>query len=225
MLQLPSPFPPENLQVVIINDIQTTYQERNFSAEKVANTILRIVGGHKENFMVFFPSFKYMEMVYTKIFKTTQMDPDIELMIQNPGMNPEEKKHYLDRFNRHGDKTLLGFAVMGGHVGEGIDLVGDKLKGAFIVGVGLPQISKEREILSQYYQNKFGDGFSFAYKFPGWEKVLQAAGRVIRDENDKGFIVLMDERYCRDDYRLLWPDHWKATEYTSEDAEILWDIL
>lgn len=225
MLQLPSPFPPENLQVVIINDIQTTYQERNFSAEKVANTILRIVGGHKENFMVFFPSFKYMEMVYTKIFKTTQMDPDIELMIQNPGMNPEEKKHYLDRFNRHGDKTLLGFAVMGGHFGEGIDLVGDKLKGAFIVGVGLPQISKEREILSQYYQNKFGDGFSFAYKFPGWEKVLQAAGRVIRDENDKGFIVLMDERYCRDDYRLLWPDHWKATEYTSEDAEILWDIL
>lgn len=225
MLQLPSPFPPENLQVLMINDIKTTYQERNFSCDKVADTILRMISGHKENFMVFFPSFAYMEMVYTRLSKAVQKSPDIELMMQIPGMTPEDKKRYLDRFNRHGDKTLLGLAVLGGHFGEGIDLVGDKLKGAFIVGVGLPQISKEREILSQYYQNKFGDGFSYAYKFPGWEKVLQAAGRVIRDENDHGFIVLMDERYVRDDYRFLWPEHWHAAEYTADEAEILWDEL
>lgn len=225
MLQLPSPFPPENLQVLIIKDIQTTYQERNFTCDTVVKTILRMITGHKENFMVFFPSFAYMDMVYQRLFKATSKDPDIELMMQVPNMNSDDKKRYLDRFNRHGDKTLLGLAVLGGHFGEGIDLVGDRLKGAFIVGVGLPQISKEREILSQYYQNKFGDGFSFAYKFPGWEKVLQAAGRVIRDENDKGFIVLMDERYTREDYRILWPEHWKATEYLAEEAEIMWDEL
>lgn len=225
MLQLPSPFPPENLQVLIIKDIQTTYQERNFTCDTVAKTILRMTSGHKENFMVFFPSFAYMDMVYQRLFKATSKDPDTELMMQVPNMNTEDKKRYLDRFNRYGDKTLLGLAVLGGHFGEGIDLVGDRLKGAFIVGVGLPQISKEREILSQYYQNKFGDGFSFAYKFPGWEKVLQAAGRVIRDENDKGFIVLMDERYSREDYRILWPEHWKATEYIAEEAEIMWDDL
>ena len=225
MIQLPSPFPPENLQVLILKDIRTTYQERNFTCDTIAKTILRMVSGHKENFMVFFPSFAYMDMIYTRLSKSTMMDPDIEIMIQSPGMNSEDKKRYLDRFNRHGDKTLLGLAVLGGHFGEGIDLVGDRLKGAFIVGVGLPQISKEREILSQYFQNKFGDGFSFAYKFPGWEKVLQAAGRVIRDENDKGFIVLMDERYAREDYRTLWPDHWRPTEYISDEAEILWDDL
>lgn len=225
MIQLPSPFPPENLQVLILKDIKTTYQERNFTCDMIARTILRMISGHKENFMVFFPSFAYMEMIYSRLSKATQQDPDIELMIQTQGMGSEDKKHYLDRFNRHGDKTLLGLAVLGGHFGEGIDLVGDRLKGAFIVGVGLPQISKEREILSQYFQNKFGDGFSFAYKFPGWEKVLQAAGRVIRDENDKGFIVLMDERYAREDYRVLWPEHWKATEYLSDEAEIFWDDL
>lgn len=223
MLALPSPFPPENLQVVVIKDIKTTYEERTFSSHKVAETIVKTVSGHKENFMVFFPSFAYMDMVYKEIHKMTQKDPSFELMIQTSGMNAEDKKIYLDRFNRHGDRTLLGFAVLGGHFGEGIDLVGDRLKGAFIVGVGLPQISKEREILCQYFQNKFGDGFAYAYKYPGWEKVLQAAGRVIRDENDRGFICLMDERYVRDDYRALWPEHWRAAEYTSEDVEILWD--
>lgn len=175
--------------------------------------------------MVFFPSFAYMEMVYQRIFQKTQKDPEIELMLQTPAMTAEDKTRFLERFNRHGDKTLLVFAVLGGHFGEGIDLVGDRLKGAFIVGVGLPQVSQEREILCQYFQNKFGDGFSYAYKFPGWEKVLQAAGRVIRDENDKGFIVLMDERYVREDYRILWPKHWRATEYLAEEAEIQWDEL
>lgn len=223
MLTLPSPFPPENLQVVVIKDIKTTYEERQFTSHRIAETIISTVSGHKENFMVFFPSFAYMDMVYKEVYKLTKKDADIELMLQTSGMNAEDKKLYLKRFDRHGDKTLLGFAVLGGHFGEGIDLVGDRLKGAFIVGVGLPQISKEREILCQYFQNKFGDGFAYAYKYPGWEKVLQAAGRVIRDENDRGFIVLMDERYVREDYRILWPEHWRAVEYTSDNVEILWD--
>jgi len=225
MLQLPSPFPPENLQVLVINDIKTTYQERHFTAETISGTILRMVRGHKENFMVFFPSFAYMEMVYERLMKESLKIPDMEIMMQRPGMGEDEKKRYLTRFDSHGRKTLLGLAVLGGHFGEGIDLAGDRLKGAFIVGVGLPQISKEREILSQYFQNKFHDGFAYAYKFPGWEKVLQAAGRVIRNEEDKGFIVLMDERYSREDYVMLYPEHWKTTEYTHDQAEINWDEM
>ena len=225
LLSLPSPFPPENLQVLVLKDIKTTYQERNFTTREVSETILRLTEGHHHNFMVFFPSFAYMQMVYDQIVKETKGSTDIELMLQMPQMNEDDKKAYLARFDRYGKKTLLGFAVLGGHFGEGIDLSGDRLKGAFIVGVGLPQISKEREILTQYYQEKFQDGFSYAYKFPGWEKVLQAAGRVIRDENDKGFIVLMDERYTRPDYVCLFPNHWNVCEYLSKDAEILWDEL
>ncbi len=225
MMQLPSPFAPENLQVIVVKDIKTTFQERHFTADTISSTILRLVQGHHENFMVFFPSFAYMEMVYTKLVKATQGHPDIEIMLQKPSMDAENKKEYLARFDRHGKKTLLGLAVLGGHFGEGIDLAGDRLKGAFIVGVGLPQISKEREILSQYYQNKFHDGFAYAYKFPGWEKVLQAAGRVIRNEDDKGFIVLMDERYAREDYVALYPEHWRTAEYTHDQAEIFWDEL
>lgn len=223
LLSLPSPFPPENLQVLVIKDIKTTYQERHFTGKEIAQTILRLTQGHLHNFMVFFPSFAYMEMVYELIVKECKGRTDIDLLMQSPQMNAEDKKSYLERFETHGKKTLLGFAVLGGHFGEGIDLLGDRLKGAFIVGVGIPQISKEREILAQYFQEKFHDGFAYAYRYPGWEKVLQAAGRVIRDENDRGFIVLMDERYTRPDYLCLYPGHWHACEYTAQEAEILWD--
>ena len=97
---------------------------------------------------------------------------------------------------------------MGGHFGEGIDLVGERLSGVIIVGVGLPLLCPQREIMRQYFQEKFGEGFAFAYRFPGWEKVLQAAGRVIRDEEDTGFVLLMDERYDKPEYQMLFPEHW-----------------
>lgn len=99
--------------------------------------------------------------------------------------------------------------ILGGHFGEGIDLVGDKLSGVIIVGVGIPQISPEREILSNYFSDKFGDGYAFAYRFPGWEKVLQAVGRVIRTEEDTGFALLIDDRLEKPEYLQLYPDHWQ----------------
>ena len=99
--------------------------------------------------------------------------------------------------------------MLGGHFGEGIDLTGEKLSGVIIVGVGLPKITPERQILSNYYMEKFGDGFAFAYRFPGWEKVLQAVGRVIRTEEDTGFALLIDERLDNPEYMSLYPDNWK----------------
>ncbi len=219
-LQLPSPFPPENLQVVIVKDIKTTYKERSFSANRVKNTILRLTREKRGNFMIFFPSFNYQNMIFDSMYKEIGKMKGISLMRQTQNMSSNEKADYLARFDVHGKDTLLAFAVLGGHFGEGIDLVGDKLSGVFIVGVGLPQIGAERELIRQYCQEAFHDGFSYAYRYPGWEKVLQAAGRVIRDEEDRGFVVLMDERYMQNEYRILFPEHWHPVEYTSEDVVI-----
>ena len=119
------------------------------------------------------------------------------------------KEEFLDAFSVPYKGILIGAAVLGGHFGEGIDLVGDRLTGVIIVGVGLPKITPERQILSNYYSEKFGDGFAFAYRFPGWQKVLQAVGRVIRTEEDTGFALLIDDRLDKSEYITLYPDHWK----------------
>ncbi len=124
-------------------------------------------------------------------------------------MSSLEKDEFIHMFDEPYEGVLLGGAVLGGHFGEGIDLVGDRLKGVIIVGVGIPQISPEREILCNYYSEKFGDGYAFAYRFPGWEKVLQAAGRVIRTEEDEGFVLLIDDRLEKPEYLTLYPDNWQ----------------
>ena len=134
---------------------------------------------------------------------------DYKIISQVTDMTGVEKEEYLEAFTVPYKGLLIGAAVLGGHFGEGIDLVGDKLTGVVIVGVGLPKITPERQILSNYYAEKFGDGFSFAYRFPGWQKVLQAVGRVIRTETDTGFALLIDERLEKPDYIMLFPDHWK----------------
>ena len=124
-------------------------------------------------------------------------------------MNDNDKAEYLEAFSEPSKNLLLGTAVLGGHFGEGIDLVGDRLSGVIIVGVGLPKVTPERQILLNYYTEKFGDGFAFAYRFPGWQKVLQAVGRVIRTEEDTGFALLIDSRLENPEYVMLFPDHWK----------------
>ena len=210
-LELPCPFPPENLSVYVLDDIKTTYQERHFSLDVICDSILTALKGNKGNYMVFLPSFQYLNSLYQRFQEKMQQDeiPGMELLRQTSSMSGEMKEQFLRRFDEYGQKTLVAFAVLGGHFGEGIDLVGDRLNGVFIIGVGLPQLCPQREIMNQFYQNLFGDGFSFAYRYPGWEKVLQAAGRVIRDDSDTGFVVLIDERYDRMDYRVLFPDHWR----------------
>lgn len=218
-LHIDSPFAPENLKVVISSQIRTVFRERSLTASEISNIVISTIISKKGNYIAYFPSFKYMNMISKIIIGELGENRNIRIIIQSNDMTLAEKAEYLNHFESYGEKTLLAFAVLGGHFGEGIDLVGEKLNGVFIVGVGIPQISPEREILRQYYQEKFGDGYAYAYRFPGWEKVFQASGRVIRDENDKGFVVLLDHRYALAEYKVLFPDHWTA-KYADNTANI-----
>jgi len=209
-LTLSSPFPPENLSVGILKTIKTTYKERHFSINKVTDAILSVTQGKIGNYMIYLPSFEYLRMLSDAVRSRLRADgiDTVDFLIQTPSMNRKQKADFLDRFEEFGNRTLYAFAVLGGHFGEGIDLVGERLSGVMIVGVGLPLLCPQREIMRQYFQDKFGEGFAFAYRFPGWEKILQASGRVIRNEEDTGFVLLMDERYEKPEYRMLFPENW-----------------
>lgn len=124
-------------------------------------------------------------------------------------MQENDREEFLEQFEEQREKTLLGFCVLGGIFAEGIDLTGERLVGVVIVGTGLPQISYEREILKKYYDGRQENGFDYAYRFPGMNKVLQSAGRVIRTREDRGVILLLDERFCSFDYRNLFPREWE----------------
>jgi DNA excision repair protein ERCC-2 len=131
-------------------------------------------------------------------------------------MDEQQKQKYLQRFEQYGQKTLVGLAVMGSLFNEGIDLAGERLSGVIIVGVGLPQISPEREIMSQYFASRLGRGFEYAYQFPGFNKVQQAAGRVIRSESDVGFVLLIDDRYEKPEYQALFPEEWQPVRLSDQ---------
>jgi DNA excision repair protein ERCC-2 len=166
------------------------------------------------NYMVFFPSYKYLNSVLSTY---EQICGDMEILVQQPGMDEIEREIFLKRFDDHGDNTLVAFAVMGGIFGEGIDLSGDKLSGVAIIGTGLPMVCPEREMIKQYYDETNGRGFDYAYTYPGLNRVLQAAGRVIRSEVDKGFVVLIDTRFAGRKYRALYPYWWSPRYFTGND--------
>ena len=166
--------------------------------------------------MVFFPSYKMMQQVY-EVFQ--ELDGGtVDGIIQEPGMNEEKREEFLAEFLAEREKTLIAFCVMGGISGEGIDLKKEQLIGAIIVGTGLPQISNEREILMDYYEKRMGEGFDYAYRYPGMNKVLQAAGRVIRTIDDLGVIELLDERFLQSDYRNLFPKEWEKRLVCTVDS-------
>ena len=134
-------------------------------------------------------------------------------------MDEAAREAFLAQFSPHGGGTLVGFCVLGGVFGEGIDLAGTALIGCVVVGVGLPQISPEQDALRDYYQAARGSGFAYAYQFPGMNKVLQAAGRVIRTKEDRGVVLLIDSRYTRAEYRCLMPPHWGHLRYVSAPGQ------
>jgi len=202
---LPSPFPPEHLHILCANRISTLYRDREKTKESVTHAIAALVTGRKGNYLVYFPSYEYMTSVH-QVFHENY--PAVETLVQSPGMTESERGLFLDRFRHDNDSTLVGFAVMGGIFGEGIDLTGDRLTGAAIIGVGLPGLSPERGIIRDYFNTLNGSGFEFAYMYPGINKVLQAAGRVIRSENDRGVILLVDRRFGSNRYRSLLPNEW-----------------
>ncbi len=208
-IELASPFPPENLEILIDTSIKTTYNCRKDTLPMLCKRIYDELIDRHGNYMVFLPSFEYLNMTASMVEKMLKERPDLKIIKQSPSMNSKDKEDFLQAYDEPYNGLLVGFAVLGGHFGEGIDLVGEKLSGVIIVGVGLPKLTPERQILANYYSEKFGDGFAFAYRFPGWEKVLQAVGRVIRTEEDTGFALLIDERLDKPEYLSLFPDNWR----------------
>ena len=204
-LILHSPFPGENLGLYISDQISTYYRHRDQTADQVSRVIATLIEQKKGNYLLYFPSYVYMRKIYRSY---TVRCPQTETILQKPGMPESERDMFLKRFSQNNPQTLVGFAVMGGIFGEGIDLVGNRLMGAVVVGVGLPGISLERELIKEYFTNALGAGFEYAYLYPGINRVLQAAGRVIRTENDRGVVLLIDQRYSRFQYKSLLREEW-----------------
>lgn len=202
---LPSPFDQKNLLLMIASNVSTRYKDRENSYHMIADYI-KIVSKEKGNYLVFFPSYKYMNDVY-EIF--IEKYPEYNSIIQTNAMTEEEREAYLSKFQYNPKETLISFAVMGGIFSEGVDLKGDRLSGAIVVGVGLPQICLERNIIRQYFDENNNKGFNYAYMYPGMNKVLQAAGRVIRTEKDKGVVLLIDDRFAYKSYKMIFPKEWR----------------
>lgn len=207
-----STFDPEMKKVLIGSDVSSKYTRRGEAEyKKIAGYIRKMIRARRGNYLVFFPSYKMLEEV-RDIF---EQDTDARVISQNSHMTEGAREEFLQNFaqeRKEGQSSLVGFCVMGGIFGEGIDLKREQLIGAAIVGTGLPQVCNEREILKQYYDKKGMDGFSYAYQYPGMNKVMQSAGRVIRTDEDRGVILLLDERFCQGRYRYTFPREWADHE-------------
>ena len=203
-----SPFEQSKRLLMICRDVSSKYTRRGYEEyHKIAEYIARMSWQKKGNYMVFFPSYRLMEDVY-QVYQDEFSVSWVRCISQHASMTELEREEFLNEFTEESEETLVGFCVMGGIFSEGIDLIGDRLIGTAVVGTGLPQVSCEREILKDYYDEKGEQGFDYAYRYPGMNKVLQAAGRVIRTKEDTGTILLLDERFLNRDYRNLFPGDW-----------------
>lgn len=203
-----SPFPPEKKCLLICRDVSSKYTRRGYEEyQRIASYIDKTIRQKQGNYMVFFPSYRLLEDV-SDIFEEEFQTEEIVCIRQSPSMRELEREEFLDQFRGIEADTLVGFCVMGGIFSEGIDLIGDSLIGALVVGTGIPQVGYEREILKNYYDGKGRNGFDYAYRYPGMNKVLQSAGRVIRTDEDKGVILLLDERFLYHEYLQLFPVEW-----------------
>lgn len=199
-----SSFDSGNQLILVANDVSAKYTRRNNNEyAKMAEYIEAFVSAKQGNYIAFFPSYKMMYDVLEFV------SDQYECLVQQPGMNEEDREEFLGLFKADNEETLVGFCVMGGIFGEGIDLREDMLIGVVIVGTGLPMVGHERELYRAYYDEECGKGFEYAYLYPGMNKVLQAAGRVIRTVNDRGCILLLDERFLQNQYSTLFPREWK----------------
>ncbi len=241
-----SVFHPEKRALFIANDVTSKYTRRSDEEYyRIARYIHEIVNMRHGNYMVFCPSYAFLQTVYDTF---TQYFPseDRECILQEDFMNEADREAFLARFQGNEDcdiqadigmeidieadeeQSLIGFCVLGGIFGEGIDLKKDSLIGAVIVGTGLPQVCNEREILKQYFDERGESGFDYSYRYPGMNKVLQAAGRVIRTAEDVGIVALLDERFLQMSYRRMFPREWESFETVNVDSigkrvERFWD--
>ena len=277
-LTLPSPFPKENLCLCSTYKFSTRFDDRTATNTALAKLLRVFVGAKDGNYIVFFPSYKYMIAVHDQY---KRLYPNARTIIQKSSMTSHERLEFIscfenpsalervqkksdaatlekserdsalaellgasltrgsDLFGRMGTastsvkndatehtgaNSLLAFAVLGGVFAEGVDYAGERLIGCAIVGVGLPGINDESNIILEHYNKKSRDdnmpGYDFAYRIPGMIKVLQAAGRVIRSESDRGAVLLIDDRFATPEYTRLFPSHWRHIKYVGNDAAL-----
>lgn len=205
-----SPFPKENRLLLVAGDVSSRYTRRNQREyEKVADYIEAAARGKCGNYMVFFPSYQYLKEVET-LWKERMEETEnpIAWASQDNRMKEQEREQFLLLFEEQRECSFVAFCVMGGMFSEGIDLKEDRLIGAVVVGTGLPMVCTEQEILKGYFDEKERKGFDYAYQYPGMNKVMQAAGRVIRTMEDRGVILLLDDRFLREEYQALFPREW-----------------
>lgn len=212
-----SAFREEQRLLFIGRDVSSLYTRRTLGEfHRIALYIQQVLRAKKGNYLIFFPSYRFMEDVYEQFLAVNEQEADC--MMQSGNMNEVDREEFIQEFSNPRGKSLAAFCVLGGIFSEGIDLKEDMLIGVLIVGTGLPQICNQREILKEYYQEENGQGFDYAYQYPGMNKVLQAAGRVIRTASDRGIIGLLDERFLRSDYRQLFPREWSQYEVHTLDS-------
>lgn len=216
--RLPSPFDPDHLRVMTA-PLPVTYQNRRRTLEPLCELIYETICAKEGHYMAFFPSFAYMDVLCDAF---CAKHPDVKVVRQKSGMSQEERDAFMRSFSDN-TEAVLGFCVLGGVFSEGIDLVGEKLIGVMIVTVGLPQICLERDLIRQHIDRESDHGFEYAYVYPGLNRVLQAAGRVIRTDHDAGVVLLVDQRFEQDRYQRLYPDEWERIR--SVDTESLPGVL
>ncbi|MDE6698482.1 MAG: ATP-dependent DNA helicase [Lachnospiraceae bacterium] len=229
-MYIASPFDKKNRIIAIGSDVTSKYTRRGRNEyEKISLYISEIISKRQGNYMVFFPSYKMMKEVYDIFMEiaVNSRDCNIRTIIQENSMKEADREKFLMEFEDTENGTLVGFCVMGGIFSEGIDLKSDRLIGSIVVGTGLPLVCKERELIAEYFNERGMNGFDYAYKIPGMNKVMQAAGRVIRTDEDKGVIVLLDDRFLENSYRSLFPREWEDAKITNlkkigDEIEKLW---
>lgn len=215
VLELDSPYDPKNLCLAAMDKISTRYVSRDDTAKRIAEIIITTVSAKAGNYIVYFPSYAYMDKVVKEFLRAAPKH--VKAVAQKSGMSVEARARFLSFFENGTDnETLVGFCVLGGVFSEGIDLPDKQLIGAVLVGIGLPGISSELNILKEYYDKTREDGHGFAYLYPAMIKILQAAGRVIRSDSDRGVVVLIDERYAQPHIQRLFPAHWKGMRYIGD---------
>lgn len=222
---LRSPFPGENLGLWCARQVSTRYKDRTASISQVSDLIAGMAKARPGNYWAFFPSYSYLQSVWENF---SARYPDLPTLCQESSMDETQRAAFLEQFVPGRQDTLVGFAVLGGVFSEGVDLAGDRLIGVAVVGPGLPQVGPRQEQLRAHFEETRGSGFDYAYRFPGMNKVLQAAGRVIRTPQDKGVVLLIDDRFAAPDTRRLMPPHWdhlrivQSTEQLEQELHDFW---
>ncbi len=220
-ISLPSPFSSDNLCIAATRHISTRYEDRERSVPRIVSAIAAVVSKKKGNYIVYLPSYSYLQNVVSLF---GDKFPSVPIKVQTRNMSLSEKEDFLNFFEDDEGVLRIGFCVLGGSFSEGVDLPGGRLIGSIIIGVGLPGLSNEQNIIREFYDIKCERGYDYAYTYPGMNKVLQASGRVIRREDDRGVVVLIDDRYDSTEYRSLFPEHWRDIKF-ADSASSLSEII